>query len=142
MNASPSWLFGRRAPDGEPAVVASCGSPSRCKRATPIASQQIGNDKSLAFIGSASAQNERAGDSIDAEALSITRLEGSRWRGGRAMELQPGSSDGPTTDRAGVFTEGETIGWCGSGTARVCFCRESDSKSAETGRYRDVWRRV
>jgi hypothetical protein len=42
----------------------------------------------------------------------------------------------------GVFTEGVTIGWCGIGTARVCPCRESDSKSAETGRYRGVYRHV
>ena len=37
----------------------------------------------LAFIGSDSARDSRAERGVDAEALSITRLEGSRWRGGR-----------------------------------------------------------
>ena len=46
-------------------------------------SRLIGNDRSLAFIGSASAHVDRVSAHGDAEALSITRLEGSRWRGGR-----------------------------------------------------------
>jgi hypothetical protein len=42
---------------------------------------------SLAFIGSASARKVGKCGEVDAEALSITRLEGSRWRGGPSMEL-------------------------------------------------------
>ena len=44
---------------------------------------QIVNETSLALIGSASAQSAGRGLDVEAEALSITRLEGSRWRGGR-----------------------------------------------------------
>ena len=44
---------------------------------------RITRGKSLAFIGSASAQEVDEHPEADAEALSITRLEGSRWRGGR-----------------------------------------------------------
>jgi len=43
----------------------------------------IPNRKSLALIGSASTQSAECGPDVEAEALSITRLEGSRWRGGR-----------------------------------------------------------
>jgi hypothetical protein len=39
---------------------------------------------SLAFIGSASARDGEVRLDVDAEALSITRLEGSRWRKRRA----------------------------------------------------------
>jgi hypothetical protein len=44
---------------------------------------RISNEQSLAFIGSDSARNDRVGAGAGAESLSITRLEGSRWRGGR-----------------------------------------------------------
>jgi hypothetical protein len=42
---------------------------------------------SLAFIGSASVHIAGSVGELGSEALSITRLEGSRWRGGLAMEL-------------------------------------------------------
>jgi hypothetical protein len=45
--------------------------------------RRIGPHWSLAFIGSASARDDQVGGDAGAEALSITRLEGSRWRGGR-----------------------------------------------------------
>jgi hypothetical protein len=46
--------------------------------------------KSLAFIGSASARGDRVGIDAGAEALSITRLEGSRWCAGRLWSYEPG----------------------------------------------------
>jgi hypothetical protein len=53
--------------------------------------QWIGNDQSLAFTGSASARNGQSCIDAYAEALSITRLEGSRWRGGRLWSYKPRS---------------------------------------------------
>ena len=44
---------------------------------------QISSEKSLAFIGSVSAREADARPDADTETLSITRLEGRRWRGGR-----------------------------------------------------------
>jgi hypothetical protein len=43
----------------------------------------IDRHRSLAFIGSASGETLRVQELARAEAVSITRLEGSRWRGGR-----------------------------------------------------------
>ncbi len=60
---------------------------NRIEAATPFHARRsvgrIANRKSLALIGSASAQSARRWPVVEAEALSITRLEGSRWRGGR-----------------------------------------------------------
>jgi hypothetical protein len=57
-------------------------APGRQHRASPI-----GNEQSLALIGSASARDVGVSLDVDAEALSITRLEGSHWR---SIRLQPG----------------------------------------------------
>src|SRR5437879_11900575 len=56
-----------------------------------IACADLGSDQSLAFIGSDSARDDRVGSDADAESLSITRLEGSRWRGGRLWSHELGS---------------------------------------------------
>ena len=72
-----------------------------------------------AFIGSASAQDDRDGRlDAEAEALSITRLEGSRWRGGRLWSCKLGSlmARGPVGRVASVI-DGVTgvRPWIGSG---------------------------
>src|SRR5881296_328158 len=64
--------------------------PARRMREGVASAPAVANEKSLAFIGSDSARDDRVGSDADAEALSITRLEGSRWRGGRAMEPRIG----------------------------------------------------
>jgi hypothetical protein len=43
----------------------------------------------VSVIGGASARGARVGPDVNAEALSITRLEGSRWRGGRLWSDKP-----------------------------------------------------
>ena len=69
---------------------ASAGRHHSVTRAERVGSRSTGAsrvdspDKSLAFIGSGSAHEARTSTSdAGAETLSITRLEGSRWRGGR-----------------------------------------------------------
>ena len=54
--------------------------------------REIGPHESLALIGSASAQRAQCRLVVAAEALPITRLEGSRWRGGRLWSYEPDST--------------------------------------------------
>jgi len=60
---------------------------------------RITRGKSLALIGSASARDGEVSPDGDAEALSITRLEGSRWRGGRLWSHKLGSPTGACAER-------------------------------------------
>jgi hypothetical protein len=71
---------------GDAGACADC-RPARSSRSAP----RVTPDKSLAFIGSDSARDDRVGSDADAESLSITRLEGSHWRGGRLWSREWGS---------------------------------------------------
>lgn len=97
-------------------------SPSKISAATR---NRISNDKSLAFIGSASARDDRPGTAAGAEALSITRLEGSRWRGGRLWSRKPGSGSGARLDRVRVAETGRV--------PRPWWCDHVDGSMAPTG---------
>ena len=63
-----------------------------------LASRKISGDLTTgaligAFIGSVSARADRVSANADAETLSITRLEGSRWRGGRLWNCRSAKSE-------------------------------------------------
>jgi hypothetical protein len=69
------------------------GNQPSCRRFTPAATApRITPHQSLAFIGSVAARGGGPGADADAAALSITRLEGSRWRERRLRQRSVGVS--------------------------------------------------
>lgn len=84
----PATAYAGPALGGGPAPAASM---KVCLASTKISGDLTTGVLIGAFIGSDSAQDDRVGCDADAESLSITRLEGSRWRGGRLWSRELGS---------------------------------------------------
>jgi hypothetical protein len=76
--------------------------------AAHVTSNDIPPQKSFAFIGSDSARDGGVHFDVDAEALSITRLEGSRWRGGRLWSWKWDPRAWAAVDRGAVGARAAT----------------------------------
>ena len=88
----------RRSPARAPLLVGEAApavSVDVCLRISDYAGDLTEEALIGAFIGSVSALEARRALDADAETLSITRLEGSRWRGGRLWSWNRDPERGP-----------------------------------------------
>ena len=84
------------------ALWLNTATASSAAHSSLLQSSRITLPLSLAFIGSASVREVDTQLDADAEALSITRLEGSRWRGGRLWSWKWDLRERAVVDRGTV----------------------------------------